>query len=413
MKVKKNIINNFVSRVCFVGSAFLVNLCFSHLLGAATSGQLYYVINNYAVAALLSSLSLESGMTFFLSRKEVDDRELISFSLVWTVIASVIAALLLFFLKSDLQSMVNGNTSLYSFILIAGTLLTTYFSALFFGRQQFVFPLIVPAITNLAIAAYCGWLFFFNQDNNNKDFVVRLYFISFIANGIILTVMYVTKYAISFSFKRPSAETLKRLLNYSSIAFAANIISFFAYRIDYWILKGFMPVIVTANAFGNYVQVSKLVQIFLFVPTVVATIVFPVSASGSTQEFEKEIKRMIGWLLVINLLLCFILLVAGKWAFPFLFGNDFSAMYMCFVFSIPAIIAITVVRVMASYFAGKNLVKYNLAGGFVALVIVVMLNYLLVPFMGINGAALADSAGYLAFMFFLLFRFNKEKHKTV
>jgi O-antigen/teichoic acid export membrane protein len=58
--------------------------------------------------------------------------------------------------------------------------------------------------------------------------------------------------------------------------------------------------------------------------------------------------------------------------------------------------------VLASYFAGINRVRYNLIGGLIALVLVVVGNYLLVPFMGINGAALADSAGFLAYMIFMV-----------
>jgi len=91
MGVRTHIIQSFISRVCFVGSALLINIFFSRLLGASGSGQLYYTINNYAVVALLSSLSIESAMIYFLSRKEIDDRELVVFSLVWTLIAGCLA----------------------------------------------------------------------------------------------------------------------------------------------------------------------------------------------------------------------------------------------------------------------------------------------------------------------------------
>jgi len=86
---------------------------------------------------------------------------------------------------------------------------------------------------------------------------------------------------------------------------------------------------------------------------------------------------------------------------------------MCFVFSVPAIMAITVVRVLASYFAGANKIKYNLVGGLLALIIVTLFNFALIPSMGINGAALADSLGYIFYMVFLLTFFNKTSKQLI
>ncbi|HMC85224.1 MAG TPA: polysaccharide biosynthesis C-terminal domain-containing protein [Chitinophagaceae bacterium] len=411
MEVKKHIIQHFISRVCFVGSVLLVNIVFSRLLGASVSGQLYYTINNYAVFTLIASLSFESGMNYFLSKKEIDDRELVNFSLLWTLVTGCIATLLLVCLRDFFESA--RVAPVFSFAFITGTLLTTYFSALLFARQQFLFPLLVPAGTNFIIILYCGWLFLNEQGTGYESSITSWYFLSFIVNGILLAVIYYSKYLFSFSFRWPSTETIKKLFGYSSVAFVANLISFFAYRIDYWILKAFIPRAVTENALGNYIQVAKLVQVFLFAPTIVATVVFPLTASGTISGFDRTFKKLAGRVLLLNIVLCAFLVITGKWLFPFLFGNSFVSMYLCFVFSIPAILAITVVRVIASYFAGVNGVKYNLVGGLIALFVVVVLNFLLVPSMGINGAALADSAGYLAFAIFLLVFFKSLNKQSV
>ena len=112
---------------------------------------------------------------------------------------------------------------------------------------------------------------------------------------------------------------------------------------------------------------------------------------------------------LLNLIGCGLVLIAGKWMFTFLFGASFSLMYMCFVFSIPAILSITIVRILASYFAGTNRIKYNFTGSLIALIVIIFLNLLLIPLMGINGAALADSAGYISYMVFLLILFGRNR----
>jgi O-antigen/teichoic acid export membrane protein len=54
-----------------------------------------------------------------------------------------------------------------------------------------------------------------------------------------------------------------------------------------------------------------------------------------------------------------------------------------------------------------NKMSYNITGGMIALVLIVTLNFLLIPKMGINGAALADSIGYAAYLLFLYYQFRK------
>ncbi len=413
MEVKKYLIQNFIARACFLGSALLINIFFSRLLGAAGSGELYYTINNFSVIALIAGFSLDSGMTFFLSRKEIDDRELVTFSLLWALIAGCLASVSMMLLLNGNYYLQNSyNTPLYFFLFIAGTLATTYFSALFIARQQFLYPLLVPAITNIVVMLYSGWLFIVSHKITVAA-MAKTYFIGFSANGIILAILYGAQYGKAFLFRIPSGHTLRRLSGYSAMAFVTNIIAFFAMRIDYWILKGFGPRIITDAALGNYIQVAKLVQLFLFAPTIAATVVFPVSAAGYDMSFKKKLKKIIWLVLLINMIGCSVLLMTGKWLFCFMFGKSFSAMYMCFVFSVPAILAITIVRVLASYFAGINRIRYNLVGGLIALTAITLLNFLLIPSMGINGAALADSAGYIGYMIFLLILINNKQNQQL
>ena len=377
------------------------------MLGADGAGELYYTINNFSVITLLVSLSLESGITYFLSKKEIDEKELVTLSLIWSVIAALIATVLLFLFKNNFVSVSQYNTSLYSFLFIAGTLLTTFFSALFYGRQNFLYPHLIPAIVNFIVLFSCGGLLLLK--NQDRTILVTIFFSGFLIMGTALGIIYHFKYSLRFLFQKISKTSFKKLFRYSGLAFITNIVAFFAYRIDYWILKSFSPQVITDAALGNYIQVTKLVQLFLFAPTIIATIVFPVSASGGDKEFKKKLKKTVGQLISLNLIACVIVLLIGRWLFTFLYGNSFSLMYMCFVYSIPAILAITVVRILSSYFAGTDRIRYNLIGGSIAFIVVGILNFWLIPSMGINGSAVADSTGYFCCMLLLLFLFSKER----
>ncbi len=405
--MRKHIAQNFIARVCLLGSTFLLNIFFSRVLGASGSGELYYAINNFSIITLIASWSLESGMTYFLSRKEIGENELATISLIWSLFAGVLTAALVFFFYNDFFPASNYVTIRYSFLFISGNLLITYFSGLFFAKKQFLLPHLIPAITNVIVLILCGTLLLLKYQDN-IGLMVGIYFGSFIVSGILLGFFFHTKYSLNFLLHHIPAGSLRKLLKYSSFALITNIVAFLAYRIDYWILKEFSPGVVTDTAIGNYIQVSKLVQLFLFAPTVIATIVFPASASAEKPDFNKIFKKMVGQVLFLNAIASVAIIILGKWVFMFVYGDSFSLMYQCFIFSVPAILSITVVRILASYFAGTNRIRYNFSGSLIALIVIATLNFLLIPLIGINGAALADSAGYTAYMIFLLILLKRK-----
>lgn len=403
MNFRKHIVRNFIARACFLGSTFLLNIFFSRLLGASGSGEFYYVINNFSIITLLASFSLESGMTYFLSKNEIGEKELATLSFFWSLIAGFLSAILIFFCYDNFFPFSQYASILYAFLFIAGNLLTTYFSGLFFAKKEFLFPHLIPAIVNIFLLILFAVLSI-GGDQSNINFMVFIYFAGFIISGIVLGLLFCTKFSLRSVLQIISFHSLKKLVRYSSFALVTNVVSFLAYRIDYWILKSFPSSVVSDGAIGNYIQVSKLVQLFLFAPTVIATIVFPASASASGNEsgFNSSFKKMVKQVLVLNVLACAFIIIAGNWLFEFIYGGSFSMMYKCFVFSVPAILSITVIRILASYFAGTNRIRYNFFGGLIAFLMVTTLNFLLIPFMGINGSALADSAGYLSCLIFLL-----------
>ena len=59
---------------------------------------------------------------------------------------------------------------------------------------------------------------------------------------------------------------------------AANIVFFLVYRVDYLFVNA-SPVC-TAADLGNYIQVSKLGQLLLIIPQIIASVIFPRTASG-------------------------------------------------------------------------------------------------------------------------------------
>ena len=82
--------------------------------------------------------------------------------------------------------------------------------------------------------------------------------------------------------KFPERHLFKQIIRYSLTALGANAVFFLVYRIDY-LFVNYSPVCSAADL-GNYIQVSKLGQMMLVVPQIIASVVFPRTASGIEPE---------------------------------------------------------------------------------------------------------------------------------
>lgn len=201
-----------------------------------------------------------------------------------------------------------------------------------------------------------------------------------------------------------SMEEFRLLFRYCMMAYLANIIFFLLYRIDYWFVEKYC----SAVQLGNYIQVSKLGQLFFILPTILASAIFPLTAGGQKEKVNSLLpllSRSIFWLYAI---ICLLLMLAGKWLFPFIFGADFTGMYQPFLLLIPGILSLSGLFTLTAYYAGKNKIKVNITGSLLALVVIIVGDSIFIPMYGINAAAFISSIGYIVYQVYVLIIFNKE-----
>ena len=79
---------------------------------------------------------------------------------------------------------------------------------------------------------------------------------------------------------------------------------------------------------------------------------------------------------------------------PFFFGKEFHNSILLLRILLPGVILFCVATVLAAYFAGQNKLNINLGGSLLCLAVIVILDLLLIPSMGMKGAAIASSIGY-------------------
>ena len=403
MNIQKLLYQNIFWRGLFFVSGFLLNILIARHFDAAISGWIYYLFTIFAFYTLIGGFSLEAGLVYYGSKKEISMEKLTGFSMLWTFFIALIVTVSYFIVIFSGMNIPMIKFQ-YALLFICGNILLTFITSLFYAKQNYI-------TSNVAAIGVNLWLIIllFNVNAEswlNNDVFISIYFGSFLLTGFILLFIFFKR--ISFpKFKMIGKWELKKLFRYSLLVFFSNIVFFLLYKIDYWFVNRYC----TLEELGNYIQVSKVAHMFLILPGIMAGSLFPLIAGDHIKKAESALKVISRSIFFLYLLGCGILIMVGNWLFPFVFGKSFSGMYLPFLFLIPGILALSMVSTLAAYFSGKNKVSVNLKGSLIALIIIITGDALLIPVYGIKAAAAVSSLGYIVYNIYVLYTFDSI-HKS-
>ncbi len=410
MNFKKLLLQSLLWRSLYFASLLLVNVFLSRFLKAPETGRLYYITSIFSFIQLLVSLSLESGITFFASGKIIKYNKLLWLSVAWSFIIGLCGLIITFFYLYFIKQSTLDEIMQYCFFVvcyITGLMLTNYCSVLFYAQGNFFLSNVILAVINIAFVFAIP----FNTGSAGKyavNLVLYRYFLVFFMQGLLLAIAFIIKNKSWQQLSMPGFNELKKLLRYSLTALAANVIFFLVYRIDYWFVHK-NTAVCSASDLGNYIQVSKMGQLLLIVPQIIASVIFPKSASGADRA-ELNTSVMVIARLFSQLFLVIILVAAlmGNNIFIFIFGKTFNHMQAPFLIIMPGIFCLSVLALLSAYFSGKGNLKVTVTGAAIALVVVIAGDYFLVPVYGIIAAAMVSTAGYFVNTLYSLRQFYKD-----
>lgn len=383
-----------------------MNIFLSRYFEAGNAGWIFYLCNNFSFILIVAGLTIENAINFYSSQKTIDDSALTWFAVVWTVLVSfvVIAVLWFYFGRyKDTSFLTREQYLYYAVCYIAGIQLTNIFTVLFYANKNFFLPNFLMVLLNVGVIAIIPKQL--GTQNTNAPLFVNLYFAFFVLNGFVLAAAFILKKKTWKKIHLPPLPHIKLLIRYALMALAANVIFFFVYRVDYWFVKRFC----TPQELGNYIQISKLGQMLLIIPSIIASVIFPHIAGGMQKLEMKDNILRIGRITTIMYIVIFVLIaVFGYRVFPLVFGNTFTLMYVPFLLLLPGIWALSNLYLLSAYFGGVNKVRVNVQGAVVALVFIFIGDIIFIPRGGIVAAAIVSSVGYFVNFLYSFLMLQRE-----
>ncbi len=393
MSLNKIFSQSIVWRLFYVVTVLLQNVFFSRYFQAENSGWIYYLTNVLGLVIIICSLSLDSGFTFFTANGEIEKPRIQLFAMIWVVVISLIglATSGYFILQIDHTYPLTSSLLLFFCVIyVSGMVFNNYLLAMFYAVSNFFLPNLIIGITNIVIVVFIPKSV--HLVNANESLVLKLYFLLPAIQSGLLLVFYTLKYQTYKNVSFPTRKQVDKIVRFSFVALSANIIFFLINRADYYFVQKYCD----KNDVGNYILVSRLGQMLLIIPQVLASVVFPQIAKG---DYKKEIINTIVFLtrILSRLYLIFLILVVllGKFAFTMIFGNTFSSMHIYFSLFIPGLFALSVLSLVSAVFLGEGRVRVNFYGTLMGLLVLIVGDFLIVPRFGAEGAAIISSLAYI------------------
>jgi O-antigen/teichoic acid export membrane protein len=170
-----------------------------------------------------------------------------------------------------------------------------------------------------------------------------------------------------------------------------NVATFFNYRLDVFVVNYYLG----TTEVGLYALGVVISEALWQVPNAAALALVPRTARNldeATGSFTCLVCRQVFALVCLSATL---LAAASHWLIPLVFGARFGPSVAVIWLILPGTVALAVSKVMCADLLARGMPEYSSIFAFVALIVTVTLDFLLIPRMGIQGAALASSAAYL------------------
>lgn len=369
----------------------LISILVSRVLGPELRG-VYVLLTLIAnTAVVFSNLGVGQGVMYYLSSKKYSASEIWTFSTLFSIIGGGIVYFLTLIVALSISSLLGLNNYLS---LLAPVLLVIPFQFqrimlgnYFLARQLLKFYNLFDVIIvygQLAILVFTLILF--------KDKLLA-FVIAWCINivGVVFVFTWMS-WNVAFVGRLRLILILRDLLNYGIRAYSANLIQFLNYRLDTFLVSYY----VGSYQLGLYSVGVALAEMVWQISGASGTILFAkVSASdkATANEITPRVCRVTLW---VSALVATFVAGLSFWLIPMVYGDAFRLSILPLLLLLPGIVAFSIVRILYNDLAGRGRPEVGTAITGYGLFLTLVLDFILIPQLGMFGAAIASSVSYSA-----------------
>jgi O-antigen/teichoic acid export membrane protein len=392
-KFTRNVTSTFGTQLLMLLLAILNAAVIARILGPSGKGILALTVLVPNVFALFLSGGISVANVYYTGQKRFDLPTLSANATAFTVMATalgvVIAALLYASgLMAKLLPGVPLNLLALSMLGLPFSLLNNYFVSLLQGRQLIsrinLVSLLQRASTvalSLLMVAVLGW---------GLTGAVLAVLASSVVSVAVLGVM-LRRLGARFT-PRWNRLVIKTTLKFGLRGYVANVLQFFNYRLDLFLVNYFLG----PSSTGIYTVAVAMAEMLWYLPNAVGFVIFPKAANTSAEAMNRFTPRVFRLTLALTAAGAVALAIIGRPFIEIVYSPAFASAYGPMLALLPGVVLLGGGKVLTNEIAGRGYPQYNSIASGVSLVLTVGLDLLLIPRLGVLGAAIASSIAYVA-----------------
>lgn len=396
-------IKKFVSDVgiTFISSAlcmflgFPITVLLGRYLGASDLG-LYRMVNTiFGTLMLFVTIGIPAAVIKYVAEFRDNDEklgEIISASLITSILLGLFSFSFIylsvdlfanFFNMPELSGLLKILAFAVPFSIINSTLL-----GLLNGLRKMTKNALVSIIQSSSLFIFT-FLFVFKYGVNGA--VVGIVLSSVLTTMILMVVQKISK--LTFS---NISGTIVQIIGFGSKTVLANAINLINYQADILMIGYFM----TKTDVGIYSVAILFAKLIWILPDSLQRITFPLISEYHAKKMNDSIKQVVEKCMRYSCLFLILsstfFIFLGNEMIDLIFGNEFDDSYLPLVILLIGTFFYGITKSVGSIFASMGKVNLVYKIPFVSAVLNVMLNSMLIPFYGMNGAAVATTVSLLA-----------------
>ena len=377
----------FFGRFFALGVSFFVGAYIARYLGPANYGLMNYVISFVGLFGFLASFGIDGIVSREIIRQPEEKSSLLGTSFYLKVVGAILAIIMTngvaWFITDDLFTLILIGLFSLNFIPQTFNIIEIYFQSqvlsVYITRLQIFTTFIVTLLKFIAI--YLGQGIFW---------IILIYTIETFLNALFLGVLF-KKHGHKFSEWNFSKQIAKSILKDSWPLLCSSMAIGIYMKIDQIIIKNLLD----DTQVGLYAAAVRLSEIWYFIPVVLCTSLFPTIAKKMDADlFSARIKKIYSLLFVIAFTISIFVTLFSEKIITFVFGTNYSSATPVLQIYIWTSIAVFWGLLIEKQFIIKSITHIYAIVTIIGMLINIILNLILIPHIGIIGAALASLCSY-------------------
>ena len=380
------------------GAVFIIALATSvitsRVLGPAQKGSLSIIFLVVSTAQLFVLFGLGSSNVYYGAKNRAELPILTGNSIVAACtlgLLSIVFVETLTLVSSFQNYFINNNVSLFwvrlVIVVVPFALLIAYLQEITRASGD-IFTYNIIALVNILIQFISVACFVWYAEWELQGAVLA----RIVSYGIVALIVLAVVLRIIRNKPQFDQNLLRRNFKYGIRLYPGNLAQFLNYRLDLFIVAYFL----TPAEIGYYAIATMLAERLWEIPGSIRTVLlYRVAATNDKSSAAIVTARASRVVLVFVGIICLVLAIFSYPLTLFLFGREYIAVAPALIALMPGVWILSCGKLLAIHLAAVGQPEISTYAAVLSLIATIVLDILLVPSMGIVGAAIASTISYI------------------